>query len=507
MKHTLLYSALLLASILLCGSCSDWLDVRGENVKKESDQFDSYKGFRDALTGCYMQMAATDAYGQQLTMTNIEDLADLWYCPSDLESTRPTSFYLHHHNYEKDNARSALKAIYAQLFTTIASANVVIKNVENKGGNIGDSRKRDMILGEAYAIRAFCQLDVLRLFGPCPADSAASSIKLPYSFTTGIKETPAYYSFHDYVALLDKDLNQSLTLLKGSDPIFSKTFATLNSPDNNVDDDYTYYRQARLNYWAVKALQARESLYLGRKQRAHDQALEVINAKGADGNALIKLSGIQDLTQGYNALPSECLFYLSKYDVNTYANKVLAGANTGQARNDIYYITSDMLQSLYSSLPGATASHNRYLNEWFRTRKDPQGKICPTITKYWYDTDQDYSQSVLTTKLQIIPMLRLSEMYLTAMEASESLSEIRQLYDTYMSQCAFTLYKPFTSLTQVHEELTNEWRREFFAEGQMFYVYKRLKTDKLWNGDEMKADNYVIPLPQTEYDPNAVSNN
>ena len=472
MKHTLLYSTLLLAATLLCGSCNDWLDVRGENVKKEVDQFDSYKGFRDALTGCYMQMAATDAYGQRLTMTDIEDLADLWYCPSDLESTRPMSFYLHHHNYEKDNARSALKAIYAQLFTTIASANVVIKNVESKGGNIGDSKKRDMILGEAYAIRAYCQLDVLRLFGPCPADSAASSIKLPYSFTTGIKEMPSYYDFHSYVALLDKDLSQALVLLKGSDPIFGNTFSALNSPSTNVDDDYTYYRQARLNYWAVKALQARESLYLGRKQQAHDLALEVINAKGADGNALI-----------------------------------LAGANTSQARNDIYYITSDMLQSLYSSLPGATASHNRYLNEWFRTRKDPWGKICPTIKKYWYDTNQNYSQSELTTKLQVIPMLRLSEMYLTAMESSESLSEIQQLYDTYMSQCAFTLYKPFTSLTQAHEELTNEWRREFFAEGQIFYVYKRLKATHLWNGDEMKADSYVIPLPKTEYDPNTVSNN
>lgn len=507
MKYTLLYSTLLLAATMLLGSCSDWLDVKGENIKKEVDQFDSYKGFRDALTGCYMQMASTDTYGQRLTMTDIEDLADLWYCTADLETARPTSYYLHHHNYDKDYARTAIKAIYAQLFKTIASANVVIKNVEEKGGNIGDDSKRNMILGEAYAIRAYCQLDVLRLFGPCPADSASSAVKLPYSFTTSVKEMPVYYSFHDYVALLDKDLDQALALLKGSDPIFSNTFAALNAPSTDVDDDYTYYRQARLNYWAVKALQTRERLYLGRKQQAHDEALEIINAKGSDGNPLISLSGIQDFAKGYNALPSECLFYLSKYDVNTYANKVLVGGNTGQARSSDYYVSDDMLKELYASLPGATASHNRYLNEWYRTRKDPSAHTCPTIKKYWYDSDQDYSQTVLTTKLQVIPMLRLSEMYLTAIETSESLSEIQSLYNTYMSQCAFTLYQPFTSVSQAHEEIANEWRREFFAEGQMFYAYKRLKATRLWNGGEMKAESYVVPLPQTEYDPSTVSNN
>ena len=104
-------------------------------------------------------------------------------------------------------------------------------------------------------------------------------------------------------------------------------------------------------------------------------------------------------------------------------------------------------------------------------------------------------------------MLRLSEMYLTAIETSESLSEIQSLYNTYMSQCAFTLYQPFTSVSQAHEEIANEWRREFFAEGQMFYAYKRLKATRLWNGGEMKAESYVVPLPQTEYDPSTVSNN
>lgn len=232
----------------------------------------------------------------------------------------------------------------------------------------------------------------------------------------------------------------------------------------------------------------------------------MINAKGADSNALISLSGVNDLAMGYHALPSECLFYLSKYDVNTYANKVLLGGNSGQVTSSTYYITSDMLQDLYSSLPGASASHNRYLEVWNRSSRDAYAVVRPTIKKYWYDSNTSYSDNVLTTKLQIIPMLRLSEMYLTAMETSESLDEIQKLYKTYMSQCAFSLYTPFTSVTQAHNEMLNEWRREFFAEGQMFYTYKRLKVTTIWNGGEVKPSIYVVPLPKTEYDPSTTSN-
>ena len=165
-----------------------------------------------------------------------------------------------------------------------------------------------------------------------------------------------------------------------------------------------------------------------------------------------------------------------------------------------------MLQDLYSSLPGASASHNRYLEVWNRSSRDAYAVVRPTIKKYWYDSNTSYSDNVLTTKLQIIPMLRLSEMYLTAMETSESLDEIQKLYKTYMSQCVFSLYTPFTSVTQAHNEMLNEWRREFFAEGQMFYTYKRLKVTTIWNGGEVKPSIYVVPLPKTEYDPSTTSN-
>lgn len=488
----------------LLSSCDDWLDVRGENIAKEQDQFENYKGFRDVLTGIYMKMGATDLYGQRMTMTDIECLADLWNPAT--ETGDPTKYYLSKHDYSKDEPKSVFKSIYASAFTVITSANVLLKNLEEEGGNIADAKARDMIKGEAYAIRAYCQFDLLRLFGQLP-QGGSKTVKLPYSYTTSISEMPAYFDYNEYVNRLGQDIDQAEKLLKDSDPIFESTFSQLNSPSNNVQDDFKYYRQSRLNYWAVRALHARLALYTGKTSEAHSIAMDIINAKGADGQPLITLSGISDYQNGYNGLPSECLFYISKYDVNDYANRVLIGGLDMQVRDYYYSITNDMLNELYASIPGATASHNRYLNEWNRLAKDVSSKIAPTLKKYWYDESKNNNANTLVTKLQIIPMLRLSEIYLIAMETSNSLSEVQSLYDTYMAACAFTLYTPFESLEQAREEIINEYRRELFGEGQMFFTYKRkASTWMMWNTETIKEDDYVLPLPATEYDPALIKN-
>ena len=68
-------------------SCNDWLDVRPDTEQKEEDQFSTYKGFRDALTGCYMALANEDVYGCRLTMSCTEALAGLWHMPDEPSST------------------------------------------------------------------------------------------------------------------------------------------------------------------------------------------------------------------------------------------------------------------------------------------------------------------------------------------------------------------------------------------------------------------------------------
>ncbi len=490
----------LVALALLATSCSDWLDVRGENIQKEQDQFANYKGFRDALTGCYMTMGAADIYGEKLTMTDIENLAGLWNCDGT-EENAPLQYALTHHLYAKDKARAAVKKIYGGLFTTISSANVLLKNLDEKGGNIPNAQIRDMMAGEAYAIRAYCQLDVLRLFGQMPGDGA-KTVALPYSYTTGIDDMPAYYDYADYVRNLTADIEKAEQLLKESDPVMKQSFAALNTTTGATQDDFVCFRQSRLNYWAVRALHARMSLYIGKTEEAHRMALEIINAVNADGTSVVQLSGIKNLRSGFNALPDETLFYLSKFDVNTYANKLLIGGLNTQARDSHYVLSESRLNDLFASLPGSTASHNRYMNLWNRTLKNPLGKSFSGLKKYWFDENKAAAADLMT-RLQIVPMLRLSEVYLVAMETCTSLDELLSLYKTYMTDREYTLYTPFKSLDEAKAELVNEIRRELIGEGQVFYAYKRLGLKSiLWNKKEMTADDYVLPLPSSEYNPN-----
>ena len=96
-------------------------------------------------------------------------------------------------------------------------------------------------------------------------------------------------------------------------------------------------------------------------------------------------------------------------------------------------------------------------------------------------------------------MLRMSEVYLIAIETAKDLSTAQALYDAYMRECQFTLYEPFTSLEEVKKEIVNEYRRELFAEGQMFFCYKRIaERNMMWNNKTMEEADYILPLPSSE---------
>ncbi len=505
--YTVLVSAMLSMGL---SSCSDWLDVRGENIEKEQDMYSSYKGFTNALTGAYMDMASTDIYGKAMTMTVVEDLANLWRDNSNANYPE-VRYETIHHKYDGDYSKDAMKSIYAKLFNVITSANIIIKNVKENGSNIPTADQRNIIEGEAYAMRAYCQLDVLRLFGQMPKN-ASKKVRLPYSEVTSIEDMPAYYDYEGYVAKLKADMDKAESLLKNSDPIFKETLGNINYPSSNVFEDATwYFRQSRLNYWAVRALRARMLMYIGETAEAAKVANEVINAKDSEGKTLISLSGKEDFKNAYYGLPSECLFYLSKYDVNTYTKNFLGSYNTARVASGTaaYCISKNMLTDLYASIASSTVSHNRYNNVWNRTVKDNSSKDCATINKYSYNEDvvsknsQYWTINInLMSKVQVIPMIRLSEMYLIAMEGATDIATANALYDTYELSCEYPLHATFDNMNDLKEEIVNEYRREFYAEGQMFYVYKRLGMKKmLWNTDgDMTENQYIIPLPTTEYE-------
>ena len=430
-----IYILVLLLTAFGASSCNDWLDVRPETEQKEDDQFSTYNGFCSAVTGLYMLMGNQDIYGERLSMTNIESLANLWDMTDN--TYRYEDYYLMKHDYENVTySQAAIKAIYAQLFNTIVQANVIIKHVDEQGDVISDPAVRATIQGEAYGIRAYCHLDVLRLFGQVPGGT--EQVSLPYSETTSIDEMPAYYTFDEFVGKLKQDIEKAESLLKDNDPVFQYSFTALNSGSTSSVDDFMFYRQSRMNYWAVKALEARMYRYLGDDANAYRAAREVIDAT-LDGNPVMTMSGTQDFASGYKLCPNECLFYLSKYDVMDYSQDFLVGGSSTSfdERNNLG-LTSAMHTELFSTVN--PNSNNRAGN-------------C--------------------------------------------------LYNTYMLAHNVPNMPSFTSADDLKDFIVDEYRREFYAEGQMFYTYKRLNsTSMLWRDEPVGESEYILPLPTTEYNPN-----
>lgn len=497
-----LYLSILVFASLLCSSCNDWLDVKGETEAKEEDLFQKENGFYSALTGCYMGMANRDLYGERLTMSNIESLGNLWYMPNN--SWRKADLFLTDHNYKEKESREALDIIYNKLFNVVTQVNALLRNLEKTGDVIEDPAVRAIIEGEAYALRAYCQLDILRLFGQMP-NNAGIQVQLPYSETATIDTYPPYYDFAGYVQKLENDLTQAETLLKDNDPLFSYTFDKLCKPSEvPTVNSFLYYRQLRMNYWAVRALRARLCLYKGDNAKAHEIALELINAKGADGQPLRPLNSVYDYSKEFYAAPSECLFAMSKYDLADYSVNVVWGSEVrGVDANQQLVIRQSSLNDLYAGQN--ITSHNRYLKMWNREATDSQSYKYGAIKKYDYDEKSAmYSLSNPVVNLQIIPMLRMSEMYLIAMETSNDLAEVNRLYTTYMADRNVLVDGDyFTSLTNVKPEIINEYRREFFGEGVMFYVYKRTNaTQMMWRNPEVSESEYLLPVPETEFNPN-----
>lgn len=493
---------LLLSCFALClMSCNDWLDVRPETEQKDDEQFSTIDGFFDALVGTYMEMAKTDAYGQRLTITNIESLANLWYMPeSNSRMNRLEDWYLTAHDYTADDARNAIAAMYAQLFHIIANANLVIKNVDEQGGMFTDTTMRNVVQGEAYAIRAYCQLDVLRLFGQLP-QNATIQVQLPYSFTTSIYEMPAYYGFEDYVKLLKEDLAQAERLLKGSDPLFAYTFTELTGANEDIADNHLLYRQFRLNYWAVKALEARTLLYVGETEEAYRVAKEIIDAKGPDGNSVREMTGAKDIADGYRLCPNECLFALSKHDVMTSTIGFLKGGIPDATFNILTDLGVSMnhLNLLFAG--EQMGSHNRYLQWWARNVfSGSTGTSNWAVTKrYWWDENT----TDVMLKCQLVPMLRMSEIYLIGMETSADLTEVNAWYKKYMMEHEVGTSTDFASLEDARAWVRTEYCREFLTEGQSFYTYKRTGATTMIGVDKTIIEqNYILPLPETEYNPN-----
>lgn len=466
----IIYIIALLGVVFSTTACSGWLDVSPETEKKKEDMFSKEQGYRNVLIGAYIRMKSSSLYGGEMVHGTVEMLAQHW----NNTSKGTKEYYLSLFDYKNSTVESSFSSIYNNLYKVIADVNGLLEDIDaNK--ELFSEDNYELIKGEALGIRAFCHFDILRLFGPMPTNVPAEAV-LPY--VTVVSTTPnSKITYKAFVENLLKDLDEAEKLMEGRDPICSKSISALNSVSSS-SDNFWAYRQMRMNYYAVCATKARVHLWAGNKSEALKYANLVINAKDNSGAKMYRLGNSDDCARLDYTLSCEHIFNMNVQD--------LATTSLGTARG--YEKTKSLLTSkLYTS--GTTDI--RLVHMWDYV-----------YDSYWwtyYNYFKKYLQSADMPAIakNTLPLIRLYEMYLIAMECG-TLENANQLY---AQMCAARDIEEVTidDQSQLKSLLVLEYNKEFYGEGQMFYAYKRMAIEDIFYALEKgSAGTYVIPLPKGE---------
>lgn len=170
-KHKLLLLPFL---AFVAFSCNGWLDVQPEDEIDEEALFSSGDGYRHALNGIYYGMADRTLYGENLTWGVVDAFGRIYTEGSVSSSgTQGTNLFyrgIYRHDFEEAALKTEIENIWGNTYKTVANCNNLIQNIEKASPEIFTYRdeERNMIWGEALALRAFVQFDMLRLFAPSP---------------------------------------------------------------------------------------------------------------------------------------------------------------------------------------------------------------------------------------------------------------------------------------------------------------------------------------------------
>ncbi|MFV0345869.1 MAG: RagB/SusD family nutrient uptake outer membrane protein [Bacteroidales bacterium] len=440
-------------------SCNEWLKVMPEGQVPAEDMFVSEQGFKDALSGVYIAMKDDKTYGKQLSMTTIEYLVSSW----DVEEAT-TPEYLGKFNYGDASVERTIEDIFQQQYFTISEINAILTELGDKQDIFSTDGLYGQIKGECLGLRAYIHFDILRMFGPVPGTETNDEI-LPY-VTTLSKENHTYSSYTEFKTALENDMRAADTLLREAEQ----------------SGNYQYMRPLRMNNEAVKALQARAALWFGETDKAYELASEIIS------NTTKTLGLAANFSGGDYNLVSEQFFGIHNYNMYKLYSSTFKDQTLKKGVNSLLVNTQ---------LYGNTGTDTRETMLW-ETNVTDNGSVAYSIIKYKVAEKEPTS---IGSDYRRVPMIRLSEMYFIAIETSPDLATSQLYWDDFRASRNLPPLPLADDKMLIQDELVKEYRKEFFAEGQAFYAYKRLNVgiDKfLWLPPEIVEIKYVVPTPISE---------
>lgn len=456
--------------------CTDWLDVQPVDQVAEEQMFTSEEGFRQGLNGVYVELCSSSLYGGDLLTGTVEVLAQRYKFAN--YGTMQNLNSLGQFDYTTDYSKSNFAGIWEKGYALIANVNTLLKNADEKK-NLFTGDQYNWITGEAYALRAMLHFDLLRLFGPVYKTNKEGRA-IPYNKEFVLSGTDLLSASKVLEYVID-DLKEAERRL-ANDPIIEQ--GPLLEEGSTEEENFWHYRTFRLNYYAVKALQARVYLYAEMFSEALAAAREVVAVQEQYFPFTTK-SQVTDGQKPDRIFSSELVFALQYPN----RNKIFTDYFTPDLKDDQMWLTpSTYLENIFGTLA---------LNDW---RYESNWKVASGHTNRCF-----YKYSDLETDAyyaDLLPMIRMSEMYYIIAETAENETDALASINLVLDNRGVEL---LTSVSQLESTLLNEYQKEFWGEGQLFFYYKRMNASSIlsaFSGGNVNMNDtkYVVPLPQSETD-------
>lgn len=484
--------AILAASLSSC--VNDWLDVAPSDGTDADAALTSSSDLDAARTGMYAALKGNsnlvDYYGQQFFVYGDVHAGDD-YQYNNIGGSNRASFYYDMTYQTASEFSSSSNVAWKSPYIVIGRANRIIAAAE--GGALSDAAEAkatiDQYAAEAKVLRALAHFDLVRIYGKPYTEDQGASLGVP--LVTGVLESnakPARSTVAEVYTQVVKDLTEAIS---------SNALATETEP-------------GYVSVWGAKAILSRVYLNMGDYANALSVAEDIIKISGA---ALWTRD--QYLKAWDASTPNESEFLFRLNVAGSTDNNDLNGIGNLQQREGykemvatkkfVDMLTSDPKDVRNDMFLPATAAKEVATygtNKVFLNKLRGQGGNLRNVT--------------------IVPIIRLSEVYLTAAECAFRNNDKTKAVE-YLNDLVKNRTTTEASLATVDnitlERILIERRKELIGEGQRYFDALRnnetitrytSEADKGWhktlskeaqsfNRDYFKA---IAAIPQAEINAN-----
>lgn len=437
--------AILAASLSSC--VNDWLDVAPSDGTDADAALTSSSDLAAARTGMYAALKGNsnlvDYYGQQFFVYGDVHAGDD-YQYNNIGGSNRASFYYdmtYQTASEFSSSTSSSNVAWKSPYIVIGRANRIIAAAE--GGALSDAAEAkatiDQYAAEAKVLRALAHFDLVRIYGKPYTEDQGASLGVP--LVTGVLESnakPARSTVAEVYTQVVKDLTEAIS---------SNALATETEP-------------GYVSVWGAKAILSRVYLNMGDYANALSVAEDIIKYSGA---ALWTRDQYFKAWDASTPNESEFLFRLNV--AGSTDNNDLNGIGNLQQRDGYKEMVAtkkfvDMLTSdpkdvrndmfLPATAPKEVATYGT--NKVFLNKLRGQGGNLRNVT--------------------IVPIIRLSEVYLTAAECAFRKNDKTKAVE-YLNDLVKNRTTTEASLATVDnitlERILIERRKELIGEGQRYF--------------------------------------